>query len=193
MAGRLEVIAGCMFAGKTEELLRRVERARIGKKHVLVMKPENETRYSETEVVTHYGRSVACHRVPLDISLETLEKRFGPEFDQIEVVAFDDAQFFDESQFPLLCEELVKKGKRVIVAGLDLDFKGDPFGPMAKLLALADEVLKLQAVCVKCGKPATRTQRLIDGKPVSRNSPVIIVGGLDLYEARCRDCWEVPD
>ncbi|NOX44932.1 MAG: thymidine kinase [Caldiserica bacterium] len=190
MPGKLEVITGCMFAGKTEELLRRVERARIAKKRVLLFKPSLDTRYSAEEVVTHYGRSLPCHRLPSEVSMGQLERLVGDELAAADVVAFDEAHFFGRG-FPELCEALVARGKRVIVAGLDLNFRGEPFGPMPELLALADEVVKLQAVCVVCGKPATRSQRLIDGKP-AREGPEILIGGLESYEARCRDCFVPP-
>lgn len=190
MAGKLEVITGCMFAGKTEELLRRVERARIAKKRVLLFKPALDTRYSAKEVVTHYGRALPCFRLPTRLTLEELERRMGEDLGKADVVAFDEAHFFGP-EFPKVCEALVGHGKRVIVAGLDLNFRGEPFGPMPELLALADEVLKLQAVCVVCGKPATRSQRLIDGKP-AREGPEILVGGLESYEARCRNCFVPP-
>ncbi len=180
-----------MFAGKTEELLRRVERARIARKRVLLFKPSLDTRYSAEEVVTHYGRALPCHRLPAEISLEELERLVGKEeLAAADVMAFDEAHFFGAG-FPSLCESLVYRGKRVIVAGLDLNFRGEPFGPMPELLALADEVLKLQAVCVVCGRPATRSQRLIDGEP-AREGPEILIGGLESYEARCRDCFVPP-
>lgn len=190
MPGKLEVITGCMFAGKTEELLRRVERARIAKKEVLLCKPSLDTRYSEEEVVTHYGRSLPCLRLPPDLSLGDLERLAREGLEKADVVAFDEAHFFGPD-FPRICEELVARGKRVIVAGLDLNFRAEPFGPMPELMALADEVAKLQAVCVVCGKPATRTQRLVDGKP-ARGGPEILIGGLESYEARCRDCFVPP-
>ena len=191
MAGKLEVITGCMFAGKTEELLRRVERARIAKKSVLIFKPSLDTRYSEEEVVTHYGRALPCHRLPTDISWQLFrEVVTDRELQTTDVFAFDEAHFFGP-QFPALCEALVAQGKRVIVAGLDLNFRGEPFGPMPKLLALADEATKLQAVCVVCGAPATRSQRLIDGQP-AREGPEILIGGLESYEARCRSCFVPP-
>ncbi|HAF71491.1 MAG: Thymidine kinase [Acetothermia bacterium 64_32] len=191
MAGKLEVITGCMFAGKTEELLRRVERARIAKKNVLLFKPSLDTRYSQKEVVTHYGRALPCSRLPTEISWETLLE-LVPEgqLEGADVLAFDEAHFFGKG-FPALCEGLASRGKRVIVAGLDLNFRGEPFGPMPELLALADEVLKLTAVCVVCGRPATRSQRLIDGRP-AREGPEILIGGLESYEARCRDCFVPP-
>jgi thymidine kinase len=190
MPGKLEVITGCMFAGKTEELLRRVERARIAKKKVLLCKPSLDTRYSEVEVVTHYGRSLPCLRLPAEVTLGELMRLAAGELEGADVVAFDEAHFFGP-EFPELCEALVGQGKRVIVAGLDLNFRGEPFGPMPVLLALADEVTKLQAVCVVCGKPATRTQRLVDGKP-AKGGPEILIGGLESYEARCRDCFVPP-
>lgn len=188
MAGRLEVITGCMFSGKTEELLRRVERVKIARKSVLLAKPALDTRYAAEEVVTHYGRSLPCLRLPEDISA-------GRFFELVttlstDVFAFDEANFFGEG-FPSLCEALVAQGKRVIVAGLDLNFRGEPFGPMPRLLALADEVLKLQAVCVVCGAPATRTQRLCDGKPVTAG-PEVLIGEKESYEARCRACFVPP-
>jgi thymidine kinase len=190
--GRLEVIAGCMFSGKTEELLRRIERERIAKKKVLLLKPENENRYSQEKVVTHKGYSLPCIRIPLKINYIDLEKMLRLDLIEAQVIGFDDAQFFDRDFFPFLCEMLILKGKRVIVAGLDLDFKRIPFGPMPVLLAFADEVLKLTAVCVKCGKPAVCTQRIVKGQPASLDGPLVQVGGLDNYEARCRDCYVDP-
>jgi len=190
VAGRLEVIAGCMFSGKTEELLRRVERARIGRKHVLLVKPALETRYAPEEVVAHHGRRLPCFRVPQDPSVDALHEAAGWELELADMVAFDEGNFFGRG-FPSLCEELVQAGKRVIVAGLDLNFRGEPFGPMPVLLAQADEVLKLSAVCVVCGSSATRTQRLVNGVP-AEGGPEILVGGLESYEARCRDHFVPP-
>jgi len=191
MAGKLEVITGCMFAGKTEELLRRVERARIAKKRVLLFKPSLDTRYSQEEVVTHYGRSLPCRRLPTDISGRRFSQLVTPRGLRItDVFAFDEAHFFGP-EFPALCDALVAQDKRVIVAGLDLNFRGEPFGPMPELLASADEVMKLHAVCVVCGAPATRSQRLIDGRP-AREGPEILLGGLESYEARCRSCFVPP-
>lgn len=191
MPGKLEVITGCMFAGKTEELLRRVERARIAKKNVLLFKPSLDTRYSQEEVVTHYGRSLPCRRLPTHMSWDAFSELITEHgLRNTDVFAFDEAHFFGPG-FPGLCEALVAWGKRVIVAGLDLNFRGEPFGPMPALLALADEVTKLQAVCVVCGGPATRSQRLVNGKPV-REGPEILIGGLESYEARCRECFVPP-
>ena len=191
MLGRLEVVAGCMFSGKTEELLRRVERARIAKKEVLLFKPELDTRYAVEEVVTHYGRSLACHRLPADIAWPGFSQLITRHSSSLtNVFAFDEANFFGPG-FPVLCEKLVSLGRRVIVAGLDLNFRGEPFGPMPELLALADEVLKLSAVCTVCGEPAIRSQRLVDGVPVT-GGPEVFIGGLESYEPRCRGHFSPP-
>lgn len=191
MVGKLEVITGPMFAGKTEELLRRVERARIAKKSVALFKPALDTRYASDRVVAHNGRSLPCHVLPGDINPASFFQIVpGPLWESTEVLAFDEAHFFGP-EFPALCEDLVKKGKRVIVAGLDLNFRGEPFGPMPILLALADEILKLTAVCTVCGNPATRSQRLLDGKPVLEG-PEVLIGGLESYEPRCRQHFISP-
>ena len=188
---QLEVITGCMFSGKTDELIRRLERVRIARGKVLLFKPTIDDRYSKTSVMTHYGREFDAHLVePGKETIEALEDLVGREaIENAAVVAFDEANFFSEL-LPELCEALVAEGKRVIVAGLDLTFSGEPFGPMPTLMAIADRVDKLQAVCVTCGGGATRSQRLVDGKPAPANGPVIQVGGLGSYEARCRDCYE---
>jgi thymidine kinase len=188
---QLEVITGCMFSGKTEELIRRLERVRIARGSILLFKPTIDDRYSTTSVMTHYGREFAAHLLaPGEETMDALERAVGREaIEEATVVAFDEGNFFSDL-LPSLCEELVLSGKRVIVAGLDLTFAGEPFGPMPTLLALADRVEKLEAVCVKCGGPATRSQRLVDGRPASANGPVIQVGGLGSYEARCRNCYE---
>lgn len=190
-AGRLEVITGGMFSGKTEELIRRLERVHIAGKKFLLLKPTIDNRYDEQAVVTHYGRSFeACALEPGRESISVLETVVGKErLDTASVVAFDEGNFFSEG-FPRLCETLVASGKRVIVAGLDLTFAAKPFGPMPTLMALADQVDKFHAVCVRCGGVAARSQRLIDGKPAPLNGPVIQIGGLERYEARCRDCYE---
>ncbi len=190
MAERLEGITGCMFSGKTEELLRRVERARIARKEVLVVKPEIDTRYACDEVVTHFGRSFPCHRIPVGCSLPDFKERFRMDLVQAQAVAFDEAHFFGGG-FPALCEQLVAMGKRVIVAGLDLNYREEPFGSMPQILALADEVVKLTAVCTVCGEPATRSQRLANGKPVT-GGPEIQIGGLESYEPRCREHYVSP-
>ncbi len=190
-SGRLEVVTGGMFSGKTEELIRRLERVRIAHKEVVIFKPRIDNHYSEQAIMTHYGREFIAH--PLASGSESffvLESIAG--VDAIEfatVVAFDEAQFFSD-KLPGLCEELVRKGKRVIVAGLDLTFARQPFGSMPALMALANDVDKLHAVCVKCGGEATCSQRLINGKPASANDEVVVVGGEELYQALCLDCYE---
>ena len=188
--GRLEVITGCMFSGKTEELIRRLERVRIARGRVILFKATIDDRYGARSVVTHYGRGVEAHPIESGKeSLETLAKAVGREaLDSSTVVAFDEGNFFTD-RLPSVCEELVALGKRVIVAGLDLTFAGEPFGPMPTLMALADQVDKLHAVCIQCGGVATRSQRLVDRRPAPANDPVIQVGGIGTYEARCRDCF----
>ena len=188
--GRLEVITGCMFSGKTEELIRRLERVRIARGNVLLFKATIDNRYGERAVVTHYGRGFEAH--PIEAGRESLEALIAAAGAEAvhgsTVVAFDEGNFFTD-RLPLLCEDLVSRGKRVIVAGLDLTFAGEPFGPMPTLMALADQVDKLHAVCVCCGGVATRSQRLVDGQPAPADDPVIRVGGIGAYEARCRDCY----
>jgi thymidine kinase len=174
-----------MFSGKTEELIRRVRRSEIARKKVQVFKPSLDARYAAEHVASHNGlRTVA---VPVDNSAQIVG-RVEPD---TTVVAIDEAQFFDEG-IVSLCEGLADRGVRVIVAGLDMDFRGEPFGPMPTLMARAEEVTKLQAICVRCGAPASRTQRLIDGQPAAYDDPIILVGAAEAYEARCRHCHEVP-
>lgn len=191
MANRqLEIITGCMFSGKTEELIRRLERVRIAGRKILLFKPTIDVRYGTTAVVTHYGREFAAHQLPPgEETLERLVAIVGKDaLAQASVIAFDEGNFFS-GRLTDLCQELVGMGKRVIVAGLDLTFAEEPFGPMGPLMSLADRVDKLQAVCVKCGGVATRSQRLIDGHPAPSDGPVIQVGGIGSYEARCRNCY----
>ncbi|MGB2983675.1 MAG: thymidine kinase [Candidatus Bipolaricaulia bacterium] len=188
---RLEVITGCMFSGKTEELIRRLERVRIARRKLLLFKPTIDDRYGTNSVMTHYGRAFDAHLLePGSETVESLIDLVGTEgLDEAAVVAFDEGNFFSE-RLPSLCEALVNLGKRVIVAGLDLTFAEEPFGPMPRLMALADRVDKLQAVCVKCGGVATRSQRLLDGLPAPTDGPVIQIGGAETYEARCRSCYQ---
>lgn len=191
MANRqLEVITGCMFSGKTEELIRRLERVRIAGRTFLLFKPTIDDRYAMEAVVTHYGREFAALSLaPGEESMNRLFETVGTQrLTAASVVAFDEGNFFSE-QLPAVCEELVGLGKRVIVAGLDLTFAEEPFGPMGALMSSADRVDKLHAVCVRCGGVATRSQRLIDGKPAPVDGPVIQVGGVGSYEARCRSCY----
>ncbi len=185
-AGWLEVISGCMFAGKTEELIRRINVLSYAKMNIIVFKPKIDNRYSDTEIVSHSGAKVPC--LVVDRAQEILKK---VNMDT-EVVAIDEVQFFDQDIVDVW-EYLADKGVRVIVAGLDKDFRGEPFGIMPELLTRAEFITKLTAVCTKCGAPATRTQRLVNGKPASFNDSIVLVGAVEHYEPRCRHCHEVVD
>lgn len=186
--GWIEVICGCMFAGKTEELIRRINVLSYAKKKIVIFKPKIDNRYSETKIVSHSGTSIDC--IVVDQATEVLEHvSRDPEID---VVAIDEVQFFDKNIVEI-CDYLADQGKRVMVAGLDKDFRGEPFGVMPELLTRAEFVTKLTAVCAKCGAPATRTQRLIDGQPASFNDPIVLVGAREHYEPRCRHCHSVQD
>lgn len=176
MAARLEVITGPMFAGKTEELIRRLRRGKIAQKIILLFKPSTDNRYDEKEVVSHNLMSWPSVPLPPDISAATFFSQFGSKIKKAQIIAFDEAQFFQKDQFLLIILKLLKKGKRVIISGLDLTFQGKPFGSMPELLSLADEVLKLTAICEVCGEPATKTQRLFKGKPLT-SGPEVIIGG----------------
>jgi thymidine kinase len=184
--GWLEVIAGVMFSGKSEELIRRVRRALIAKKRVQVFKSHLDARYAGLfSVSSHDRRTVEA--IPVDSSAQ-LVQRLDPT---AQVVAIDEAQFLDDGVVRA-ATALADRGRRVILAGLDTDFRGEPFGPMPQLMSVAEVVDKLHAICVLCGAPASRTQRLLDGRPAPYNSPTILVGAADSYEARCRACHEVP-
>jgi thymidine kinase len=182
--GSIELICGSMFSGKTEELIRRMRRAVIAKQRVQVFKPAIDTRYDIERVTSHNGLNFEAQ--PVAAAREILST-VEPD---TTVVAIDEIQFF-EPDIVEVCEELAEKGKRVICAGLDLDFRGVPFGPMPDLLARSEEVLKLHAICVICGEDASRTQRLIEGHPAAFDDPVVLVGAAEVYEARCRQCHAV--
>jgi thymidine kinase len=182
--GWIEVVCGSMFSGKTEELIRRVKRAVIAKQKVQVFKPSVDTRYLHEKVTSHSGAQFQAS--PVANAAEILE-RLDPD---TEVVAIDEAQFFDWGVAEV-ASELADRGLRVIVAGLDMDFRAEPFGPMPVLLAQAELIDKLQAICQVCGAPASRTQRLINGQPAAYDDPVILVGAAEVYEARCRVCHKV--
>ena len=184
--GWIEVIAGVMFSGKSEELIRRVRRAVIARKQVQVFKSHLDARYAGLyNVSTHDGITVEAE--PVDSSAEIMQ-RIRPT---TEVVAVDEAQFLDEAIVDV-ANSLADRGVRVILAGTDVDFRGLPFGPMPTLMCAAELVDKFQAICVVCGGPATRNQRLVNGKPATWDSPTIMVGGRESYEARCRHCHKVP-
>ncbi|NOZ70296.1 MAG: thymidine kinase [Chloroflexi bacterium] len=184
-SGWIEVICGSMFSGKTEELLRRLRRAIIARQNVQLFKPAVDNRYGVRTVASHNGLRMDGLVVT---SAAELAAEIAPD---TTVVAIDEVQFFDED-IVQVCADLAYRGLRVIVAGLDLDFRGEPFGPMPTLMAQAESVDKLHAICMKCGGEASRTQRLIDGRPAYYEDPVVMVGASEAYEARCRACHEVP-
>jgi thymidine kinase len=183
--GSVEVITGSMFCGKTDELIRRLRRATIAKQKVQVFKPAIDNRYTIEKVTSHAGTEFAA--LPIQSAAEILTQ-INPD---VTVIGIDEAQFFDDQIVPIV-QELADKGIRVIVTGLDSDFRGEPFGPMPELMAKADDVDKLHAICMVCGEPASRTQRLVNGKPAHYNDPIVIVGASEMYEARCREHHQVP-
>lgn len=184
--GWIEIIAGVMFSGKSEELIRRIRRALIARKRVQVFKSRLDERYAGIHAVSsHDGRTVDA--IPIDTAAQ-IAARLDPT---AQVIGIDEAQFLDVGIIPLVTS-LAESGRRVILAGTDTDFRGEPFGAMPQLMAIAESVDKLHAICVLCGGPATRNQRLIDGKPAPYESPQIMVGAADRYEARCRMCHSVP-
>ncbi len=184
-SGRVEVICGSMFCGKTEELIRRVRRAVIARQHAQVFKPMLDDRYSVQHVTSHDGQNIQAQ--PISSSQELLPL-LSPAST---VVAIDEVQFFDDGIVEVI-NELAQRGIRVILAGLDMDFRGEPFGPMPQLLCRAEDVIKLHAICVVCGEEASRTQRLVNGQPAHYNDPVIMVGAAESYEARCNQHHVVP-
>ena len=182
--GWIEVICGSMFSGKSEELIRRVHRVQIAKKKVQVFKPTIDTRYSIQYIYSHNGTKIEA--INISNSKELLEKT-EPD---TEVVAIDEAQFYDKG-IVAICQKLADQGRRVMVAGLDQDFRGEPFGPIPELLAVAEYIDKLQAICMICGSTASKTQRLVNGKPAKYSDPIILIGAKETYEARCRKCHVV--
>ncbi len=184
-AGSIEVICGSMFSGKSEELIRRVRRAIIARQKVAVFKPKIDDRYGIQHITSHDGQAVAA--VAVASPLEIFARANGSST----VVAIDEAQFFDSSLVPVVQRLVDEHNIRVIIAGLDTDFRGEPFGAMPQLLSIAEKVMKLHAICVVCGGDASRTQRLVDGKPAAYDDPIILVGAQESYEARCRFCHEV--
>ncbi len=183
--GSIEVVCGSMFSGKTDELIRRLVRATIAKQKVQVFKPAIDIRYAVEKVTSHAGSNYDALPVEKAADIRSkLEK-------DTTVVGIDEAQFFD-SEVVCVADELAARGIRVLVAGLDTDFRGEPFGPMPLLMSRAEHVDKLHAICMVCGDEASRTQRLVNGKPARYDDPVVIVGASEMYEARCRLHHEVP-
>jgi thymidine kinase len=183
--GSVEVICGSMFCGKTDELIRRLRRATIAKQKVQVFKPVIDLRYGVEKVTSHAGSEFDA--TPVQAASQIYELIAA----DTTVVGIDEAQFFDQ-EIETVIENLAGKGIRVIVAGLDLNFKGEPFGSMPFIMARAEQVSKLQAICMVCGEPASRSQRLVNNRPARYNDPIIIVGASEMYEARCRQHHEVP-
>ncbi|GAB6086209.1 thymidine kinase [Alkaliphilus crotonatoxidans] len=185
--GSIEIIVGPMYAGKSEELIRRINRAKIADLKVLAFKPKIDKRYSDNNITSHNGKQTPS--IPVDNALE-IEKII--EQQDFDVLAIDEIQFFDEAILTL-CQRVANAGKRVICSGLDMDFRGEPFQVVPQMMAIAEYVTKLTAVCMVCKSPATRTQRLVNGKPAKYSDPIIMVGAKDSYEARCRKCHEVAE
>lgn len=183
--GSIEVVCGSMFSGKTDELIRRLVRATIAKQKVQVFKPAIDIRYAIEKVASHTGSTFDA--IPVEKAAEILVKLDK----DTTVVGIDEAQFFD-AEVVSIAQELASRGVRVLVAGLDTDFRGEPFGSMPILMAEAENVAKLNAICMICGDDASRTQRLVNGKPARYDDPVVIVGASEMYEARCRQHHEVP-
>ncbi|MBX7235646.1 MAG: thymidine kinase [Caldilineales bacterium] len=184
-SGWIEVICGSMFSGKTEELLRRVRRAAIAQQEVQLFKPAVDTRYGLDSVTSHDG--LKWEATVVDDAMALL-RAVGKA---TTVVAIDEVQFFDHAIIGV-CNDLAYRGLRVIVAGLDTDFRGEPFGPLPALMAQAEQMDKLHAICMRCGSEASRTQRLIDGQPAYYEDPIVMIGASESYEARCRACHDVP-
>lgn len=184
--GWIEVVCGSMFSGKSEELIRRVKRAQIARQKVQVFKPSIDKRYSATEIVSHSGFVTEA------ILATEPEEIFEHLKEETQVVAIDEVQFFS-NKIVDVCQRLANSGRRVVIAGLDQDFRGTPFGSMPVLLSIAEKVEKLRAICVVCGKEASRSQRIINGSPASCDSPTILVGAAESYEARCRACHKLPE
>ncbi|RYG71711.1 thymidine kinase [Lentibacillus lipolyticus] len=185
--GWVEVICGSMFSGKSEELIRRVRRATYGNLSVRVFKPSIDDRFADESVVSHNGTTIMAR--PVRNAAELLDSLGNQKLD---VIGIDEVQFFDEAIVDA-ADVLANNGVRVIAAGLDTDFRGEPFGPMPKIMAQGESVSKLNAICPICGSPASRTQRLINGKPASYDDPVILVGASESYEPRCRHHHDVPN
>ena len=182
--GWIEVITGCMFAGKTEELIRRINVLQFAKKKIVVFKPSIDDRYSIDKVVSHAGTSVESYAIKQAKEMLDL-------VGDADVIAIDEVQFFDD-EVVNICNYFADQGKRVMCAGLDMDFRGEPFSIMPRLVTQAEFVTKLTAVCTVCGAPATRTQRIVNGQPANFDDPIILVGASEAYEARCRHCHKVP-
>jgi len=183
--GILEVICGPMFSGKSEELIRRLRRAKIAKQIISTFKPSIDDRHSIENVVSHDGNYLSAHPISDPIIILDITNK-----SQATIIGIDEVQFFDEKIISVICQ-LLDSGKRVVLAGLDRDFRGAPFGPMPTLMAIADSVTKLQAICTQCNKDAARTQRLVNNRPAKFDDPIVLIGAQESYQARCRDCFVI--
>lgn len=182
---QLEVICGPMFSGKSEELIRRLRRAKIARQRVATFKHALDNRHMVECVVSHNGTSMEAHPIGNEEKILEISKQH-----QITVVGIDEAQFFSPALVPIVCQ-LLEQGCRVIIAGLDRDFRGLPFGSMPILLAIADKITKLQAICTECGTDAPLTQRLVNNQPAKHDDPIILIGAQESYQARCRQCYTI--
>ncbi len=186
--GRLEVICGSMFSGKTEELMRRLKRAEHARQGVLTIKHQIDNRSHSATIMSHDGHM--RNALPIDGTTVGVDKILELANDSIDVIGVDEIQFFPNRILDIICQ-LVDEGKRVVVAGLDLDFRGEPFGIMPLLLTIADEVTKLKAICIVCAKDAHYTQRIVNGQPAGYDDSIIVVGASEMYQARCRNCYQI--
>ncbi len=185
--GRIEIICGCMFSGKTEELIRRIRHVSLARQSYRIFTPRFDTRYSMHHVTSHTGSQLeACIVSSINEVLE--------QVDDVQVVALDEIHFLEDTPQAITaaCQVLADRGLRVLIAGLDQNYRAEPFPAMAQLMALGEQVDKLYAICAQCGAYATRTQRLINGETAPSDAPTLVVGGSELYEARCRHCYEPP-
>lgn len=187
MNGYLEIITGGMYSGKSSELIRRVKRAQYARKRVQLFKPLIDDRYNPNQIVSHDQRALEAE------NLQDIEDIWGRLLPETDIVAIDELHFFAPDATIQVVESLVLAGKKVIGAGLDMDFAGRPFGAVPYLMAIADEVDKLRAICIRCGSKAYISQRLVDGQPAASTDEQIKVGGVERYEARCRKCWALAD
>ena len=183
--GSIEVIVGPMYAGKSEEVIRRINRAKIAGLKVLAFKPQIDDRYSKDNITSHNGKKAECYAVR-----DTDEIRRCIENEEFDILAIDEVQFLGEDIIHI-CRDVADRGKRVICSGLDTDFRGEPFNVVPTLMAISEQVTKLTAICMKCKRPGTKTQRLVNGQPAKYSDPIILVGAKESYEARCRKCHQV--
>lgn len=178
-SGWIECITGSMFSGKSEELIRRLRRGVYAKQKVIVLKPTIDDRYHKEKIVSHNGNAIEA------INITEAKEIEQHDLSDVDIIGIDEIQFFDRTVVDI-AQDLAKKGYRVITAGLDMDFKGEPFDPVPEMLAVSEHITKLQAVCAVCGASSSRTQRLIDGRPAKYDDPIIMVGANESYEPRCR-------